>query len=177
MNYCLYCQKETKNAKYCNRSCAAKKNNLTPKRTAKAPSVCLSCGALTKNKKYCRQSCQHTQNQSELVSSWLRGESSGSTPTGHLSHWIRRWLLEKAGHKCSECGWSKVNPISNKIPLEIDHINGDHTDNRVENLRVLCPNCHSLTPTSKALNSNSSRKKYGFELLDRTHARPYRSIQ
>ncbi len=31
--------------------------------------------------------------------------------------------------------------------LQLDHINGIHTDNRIENLRILCPNCHSQTPT------------------------------
>lgn len=48
-------------------------------------------------------------------------------------------------NKCSECGldsWQD-KPIS----LELDHINGDFSDNRIENLRILCPNCHSQTPT------------------------------
>jgi len=35
------------------------------------------------------------------------------------------------------------------LPLELDHINGDHHDNRLENLRILCPNCHSLKPTHR----------------------------
>lgn len=39
-----------------------------------------------------------------------------------------------------------------RIPLELDHINGDRHDNRLENLRVLCPNCHSLKPTHRGLN-------------------------
>jgi hypothetical protein len=33
------------------------------------------------------------------------------------------------------------------IPLELDHINGDRSDNRLEKLRLLCANCHALTPT------------------------------
>ena len=48
--------------------------------------------------------------------------------------------------KCSECGLGNI--WNNKsIALQLDHINGDHTDNRIENLRILCPNCHSQTST------------------------------
>jgi len=45
--------------------------------------------------------------------------------------------------KCEECGWAQKT-MDGYLPLELDHINGIHTDNRLENLRVLCPNCHSL---------------------------------
>ena len=48
--------------------------------------------------------------------------------------------------KCIECGIGKE--WNNKpIVLEIDHINGHNNDNRLENLRMLCPNCHSQTDT------------------------------
>lgn len=59
--------------------------------------------------------------------------------------------LFKVGLKsrfCEECGWSKKSD-DGRIPLELDHINGDSRDNRLENLRVLCPNCHSLKPTHR----------------------------
>jgi hypothetical protein len=49
---------------------------------------------------------------------------------------------------CEECGWSQ-RTLDGYLPLELDHINGDRDDNRLENLRVLCPNCHSLKPTHR----------------------------
>ncbi|MEK7500562.1 MAG: HNH endonuclease signature motif containing protein [Patescibacteria group bacterium] len=53
--------------------------------------------------------------------------------------------------ECEECGWSKITP-DGYLPLELDHINGDRHDNRLGNLRILCPNCHSLKPTHRGRN-------------------------
>lgn len=53
--------------------------------------------------------------------------------------------------RCEECGWAMVSD-DGRLPLEIDHINGDSRDNRIENLRILCPNCHSLKPTHRGRN-------------------------
>ena len=53
------------------------------------------------------------------------------------------------------------------ITLELDHINGDNKDNSLDNLRLLCPNCHSQTPTYRGRNKNTGKKKVSdVELLE-----------
>lgn len=53
-------------------------------------------------------------------------------------------------HQCSSCGLTTW--LDNPIPLELDHIDGDNTNNELSNLRLLCPNCHALTPTYRGKN-------------------------
>lgn len=53
-------------------------------------------------------------------------------------------------HKCECCGLEEW--LNKKIPLELDHINGINNDHRLGNLRLLCPNCHALTPTYRGKN-------------------------
>lgn len=67
--------------------------------------------------------------------------------------------------KCYKCGLDSW--IDGKLVLELDHINGNNTDNQLENLQFLCPNCHSQTPTYKGRNiSNGLKKVSDQELLN-----------
>lgn len=72
------------------------------------------------------------------------------------SYKLKKRLYEEGlkEQACELCGWSQIS-IDGRIPLELDHINGVHSDNRIENLRILCPNCHSLQPTHRGKNKKA----------------------
>jgi 5-methylcytosine-specific restriction endonuclease McrA len=71
------------------------------------------------------------------------------------SHKLKKRLLSEGifTRTCSSCG--NTDWLGQPIPLELDHINGDRADNRLINLRLLCPNCHALTPTYRGKNRAS----------------------
>ncbi len=64
---------------------------------------------------------------------------------------IRLFAENIKKQSCELCGWAKKS-LDGRIPVELDHVNGDHRDNRIGNLRILCPNCHSLQPTHRGKN-------------------------
>ncbi len=79
----------------------------------------------------------------------------GST---YQSYKLKRRLFRENLKKeaCEMCGWFKQTE-GGYVPLELDHVNGDHSDNRLANLRVLCPNCHSLQPTHRGRKNGIKR--------------------
>lgn len=68
---------------------------------------------------------------------------------------LRAWLIRERGRRCEKC--NNIHWLDGPIPLELDHISGDSGDNNPSNIRLLCPNCHSLTLTYKARNKGRGR--------------------
>lgn len=72
---------------------------------------------------------------------------------------VQEGLMPRRCHDCGRTGW-KGGPI----PLELDHVDGNRRNNRLDNLRLLCPNCHALTPTYRGRNigrARGSRQDHG----------------
>lgn len=144
-------------ATHCSRACsdAARRN---------APAPCLRCGSTDRDGRnrrgpYCSWECfdedryQRTGSFARWMKAWLAGEVSGTAIKGGPDHRVRQALVILRGQRCEECSWDKVNPVSQRVPLHVDHIHGDRDRNRPEDVRLLCPNCHALTPNYQHLNN------------------------
>ena len=99
-------------------------------------------------KVYCDNACQQDfQRKKALEENKISSKS------------IRTFLIKEHGPVCMECGWSKENPFTKTIPIELEHIDGNSENNSLDNLKLLCPSCHSLTATYKGANMGRGRHK------------------
>lgn len=155
---------EKKENKFCSSSCFAKTNNpiRTRKRILKNPKyVCLNCNRAIQtrgNTKYCNNKCSSEHQHKKSVDKWKADPSYGQDEYALVKKFVRKYLLRIRGEKCEVCGWCERHPITDRVPLNIHHIDS-HEDCSEENLQLLCPNCHSLTLNFGILNKGKGRKQ------------------
>lgn len=179
---CLRCQAIIVSAdprtKYCSKRCAAIVNNVKfPKRkkSIKEPStpftysgdgarrhrrhfkqslVCINCNSpfssFLKTTQFCGRKCKSEN--------FFKNTTLPKYFTGKISNQrtLRRCVLYTLKYECACCG---VEELYNNRPivLQVDHIDGNSDNNHPSNLRLLCPNCHSQTPTYSGKNKGSGR--------------------
>jgi hypothetical protein len=118
---------------------------------------CRGCGSpLSKRsqKIYCSNKCQASVRRDTGTERWL--ESGEARIATYQSHYIRQYLAEAQSDCCAICGGANAW-LSLPLALVLDHMDGDPTNNRRENLRLICPNCDSQLATYKSRNRGKGR--------------------
>ena len=119
---------------------------------------CYVCGKLLyKNNVtgYCAI-CLKDKEYNERVKLWLE---TGTLPITIISRprgYVREYIVREQEHKCAICGLSDIWNGSSLV-FVLDHIDGDASNNKRKNLRLICPNCDSQLDTFKSKNKNSAR--------------------
>ena len=162
---CLNCKQDfnqkNQNEKYlkkfCTRSCSATHNNrLTKKISTRKCMFCENLITLKFSKditKFCNSTCSGNYRHKKAIELAKTGSPHVSVTT------FKRLLANMYGYKCSKCNIS--NWHDNPLSLHLDHIDGNSDNNSLDNLRLLCPNCHSQTETFCSRNkSNTKRSQY-----------------
>ncbi len=134
-----------KSRKFCGHPCAAlfsNKGRVGRRRTIKR---CTECGKKTWMTGLL---CRDHQRYADFIGGKLTQRQT-----------LKKFLIERDGRKCTRCGREEWE--NDLIPLEVDHMDGNPGNDLPQNLRLLCPNCHALAPTSKGRNRGNGRKARG----------------
>lgn len=163
MNNCLKCGKETKNLKFCSRSCCGKflSNDKEFRKKLKES---------RKNKPFSKERCEKikislinfNQKKREML---IKTKGIEYLPLNSL----KKEFKKEKGNKCEECKFEYTDE-NGKGPFEIHHIDGDHDNWKRENLRMLCLNCHWKTNNyrfKRRNHSNETKKIIGFKSIGR----------
>ncbi len=172
---CLNCSKyfdclTSEKRKFCSKSCSVTytniekgKDSINKNNVIEIQGIlykkCINCGVnfeikrkdTLKLQKYCSSECHKGFNKKERYKKIEDGCTSMCEGT------YKKYLIDKYGEKCMKCGWCEIHPTTGKIPIQLEHIDGNYQNNSIDNLKLLCPNCHSLTSTFGSLNKGNGR--------------------
>jgi endogenous inhibitor of DNA gyrase (YacG/DUF329 family) len=166
---CKHCQKiityDKRANDFCSQSCGATYNNFVRGGTSHIVlDNCLWCTMKLIEKgqhKYCSKQCMTnfwwSETKKELLLTGV--DNSSNNLIG------KKYLIELCENKCQSCNLSEWLGVT--IPLVLDHIDGNSYNNKLSNLRVICNNCDSISPTFKGRNKGNGRferaKRYKLE--------------
>lgn len=118
--------------------------------------ICLNCQTskevedrFAARTKYCSIKCQHDHSYKEKIKLWFE---KGIVP---YKKQIKKFLIREYGEKCGTCNITEWQ--GKPIVFELEHKDGNSENNSLNNLQLICPNCHSQTGTYKGANRGNGR--------------------
>ena len=82
--------------------------------------------------------CQHASKYREFIERWQRGELPGGA-VSQVSRYVGRYLLELGGEQCPRCASRERHPVTGRVPLEIDHLNGQLRRQQTRKFALVVP--------------------------------------
>lgn len=164
MTNCKNCnvefEKNDPRRKFCSSSCSAIYNNKirVKKQYETADGQCIVCESSLKryHAKFCSRICAGLH-RTNLIRIDIESGKQVSVKC------LRQYLLDTREHKCEICNGTKW--LKNPMPLIMDHINGNPSDDSLSNLRLICPNCDRFLPTFGSRNLGRGRKSRGMKRM------------
>ena len=159
-----------KSGKFCSRSCANSRTFTTEainKKKASGAKYYSQFDADERKAIQAEKIKKYNKNSADTKGTWTRRLRSWDRPYEEMGRdSLRKRVLHERNFTCEECGIG--NEYNGKpLSLELDHIDGNNTNNKIENLRILCPNCHSQTPTHRSKNIRHKRLLAEQQIVDK----------
>jgi len=146
----FFCSKDHQSAAF-----ADPKHPLFPGPLAKPKSACPDCnGPYRGGRGRCRRCYKDS-----IITLWLSGDNSvtlNGGATKETKSFVKEHLIQTRGNQCEKCNFNNLAPDGRSI-IQMNHIDGNCLNNNIDNLELLCPNCHAMTPNYGSLNKNSGR--------------------
>ncbi len=131
--------------------------NFIPANKGHGKHLCLNCNNIIEyyGKKFCSNECEHLYRSKEAYKKFLETEGKENDPF-YTPKIFKKYFLQEQNNECAIC---HCEPIHNnkELVFVMDHIDGHCTNNKRENIRLICPNCDSQLDTYKSKNKHSDR--------------------